>query len=148
MPKTITLPIGGMTGAACQARVQRALSKADGVTTASVNLMTNSASVTYDEAETNPERLVEVVRHVGYDAEIPKAPLSAMQAQREQDDDRESEYRSLRTRAAVTLVVGLATMFAPMTVTTWRVLLVVTTLVMVWPGRDFYIRAWRAAKHG
>src|SRR5581483_6457789 len=29
-----------------------------------------------------------------------------------------------------------------------RILLVATTLVMAWAGRDFYVRAWRAARHG
>ena len=48
--KTISLPVTGMTCAACQARVQRALAKEPGVTSASVNLMTNSASVAYDPA--------------------------------------------------------------------------------------------------
>ena len=49
MSKTISIGVTGMTCAACQARVQRALTKAPGVERASVNLMTNDASVTYDD---------------------------------------------------------------------------------------------------
>ena len=52
----ITLPVDGMTCAACQATVQRALTKAPGVTKAAVNLMTNEATVHYDPAATDPSR--------------------------------------------------------------------------------------------
>ena len=49
----ITLPVEGMTCAACQATVQRALTTAPGVTKAAVNLMTNEATVHYDPAATD-----------------------------------------------------------------------------------------------
>ena len=45
----ITLPVTGMHCAACQSRVQSALAATPGVSDASVNLMMNSAAVTYDE---------------------------------------------------------------------------------------------------
>ena len=51
----ITLPVGGMTCAACQASVQRALNAAPGVHRAAVNLMTNEASVVYDPRIASPE---------------------------------------------------------------------------------------------
>ncbi|HEX4682388.1 MAG TPA: heavy metal translocating P-type ATPase [Gemmatimonadaceae bacterium] len=147
-PSTITLPIGGMTCAACQARVQRALAKADGVSAASVNLMTNTASVTFDERQTDAGRLVDVVRSVGYEAEIPAAPRSASESERALDHERDAEYHFLRTRAAVSFVIGMAAMLAPMTRSVWWVLLVATTVVMAWAGRSFYVRAWRALRHG
>ena len=46
----ITIPVEGMTCAACQARVQKALQRQPGVLDASVNLMMNNAAVTYDPA--------------------------------------------------------------------------------------------------
>ena len=50
-PVRLTIPVSGMTCAACQARVQRALEKTPGVSDASVNLMTNSASVAFDPTQ-------------------------------------------------------------------------------------------------
>ncbi|MGC2582244.1 MAG: heavy metal-associated domain-containing protein, partial [Acidobacteriaceae bacterium] len=44
---TITLPVIGMSCAACQTHVERALRETAGVREASVNLLTNSARVTY-----------------------------------------------------------------------------------------------------
>ncbi|HVS61377.1 MAG TPA: heavy metal-associated domain-containing protein [Gemmatimonadaceae bacterium] len=45
---SISFPVTGMTCAACQARVQRALAAEPGVIDASVNLVTKSAAVRYD----------------------------------------------------------------------------------------------------
>ena len=45
--ETVTLSIGGMTCASCTAHVERALSKVPGVVTASVNLASEKATVTF-----------------------------------------------------------------------------------------------------
>ena len=62
----VTIPVKGMTCAACQARVQRALQAKPGVLDASVNLMLKSAVVTYDPTATSPMVLVEAIRETGY----------------------------------------------------------------------------------
>ena len=67
----ITFPVGGMTCAACQSSVERALTRTPGVRQASVNLMLHSATVTYDPAVVPLSGLLEVVRDVGYEAELP-----------------------------------------------------------------------------
>src|SRR5690606_40207547 len=64
----IELKIGGMTCAACAARVERRLQKLDGVT-AAVNLATERATVTYP-AELTPEQLIEQVEKAGYTAAV------------------------------------------------------------------------------
>src|SRR5688572_27764911 len=68
---TVTIPVDGMTCAACSARVQRALQRAPGVADASVNLMLRNAVVSFDAAATSPDRLVDVIRDTGYGAELP-----------------------------------------------------------------------------
>ena len=50
-----TIPVSGMTCAACSARIQRTLERREGVSAANVNLMTGAATVTYDPAATGPE---------------------------------------------------------------------------------------------
>jgi P-type Cu+ transporter len=45
---TITLPVAGMTCAACQANVQRALARTPGVQQATVNLMLHEAAIVFD----------------------------------------------------------------------------------------------------
>ena len=66
-----------MTCAACQATVQRALTRAPGVTKAAVNLMTNEATVHYDPAGTDPARLVAAINDTGYVSHLPAAGSSA-----------------------------------------------------------------------
>ncbi|HVF55508.1 MAG TPA: heavy metal translocating P-type ATPase [Pyrinomonadaceae bacterium] len=63
----IDLPITGMTCAACARRIERSLSKAPGVASASVNFANQRATVEYDARQTNVRQLVETVRDVGYD---------------------------------------------------------------------------------
>jgi Cu+-exporting ATPase len=64
-----------MTCAACAGRIERALSKAPGVTEASVNLATERASVHYDPAATTPADLADVVRGAGYDVPTAETAL-------------------------------------------------------------------------
>ncbi len=81
----ITLPVEGMTCAACQASVQKALQRQPGVLDASVNLMMKNAAVTYDPAVTGPEALVEAVRDTGYEAELPRPEQTAFAEQEARD---------------------------------------------------------------
>jgi len=63
----IDLPITGMTCAACARRIERKLSKAPGVQSASVNFATSRATVQYDAAATGVRELIGAVKEVGYD---------------------------------------------------------------------------------
>ena len=71
MSETVTIPVGGMTCAACQASVQKALEREQGVLKASVSLMLKSADVSFDPASTSPAALVEAIRRTGYEAALP-----------------------------------------------------------------------------
>ncbi len=114
MPNSLTLPVRGMTCAACQARVQRSLEKTPGVTQASVNLMLHSATVAFDPAQVSPEGLVHVIRDAGYDADLPAGPQSAAEAQTELEQDLDHDYLEYRWKAAWSLGLGLAAMIVSM----------------------------------
>src|SRR5947209_9942745 len=62
----VDLPITGMTCAACARRIERKLSKAEGVERASVNFATSRATVEYQHARTGLRQLIGVVKDVGY----------------------------------------------------------------------------------
>jgi Cu+-exporting ATPase len=62
----VSLPVSGMTCAACARRVEKALSGTAGVSAASVNLATEKATVEYDAASVGLPRLVEAVEGAGY----------------------------------------------------------------------------------
>ena len=184
----VTIPVSGMTCAACQGRVQRTLEKTPGVTDAAVNLMTGNATVAFDPAVATAEQLVERIRATGYGAELPQPSRSVAEEQAERDQAQAMEYRDLRLRAGLSAAVGLVAMLLSMPlmaanarlglgptmdpflgwvmrvldpavarVFPWLytvsprgiefLLLVLTTGVMAWAGRSFYLRAWSAFRH-
>jgi Cu+-exporting ATPase len=110
----VTLPVEGMTCAACQANVQRALTATPGVTRAAVNLMMHEATVHYDPSATDPSKLVAAINDTGYVSRMPTS--STLEAgedeQREQAQTR--EYAELRTKSLVSLALGAAAMIASM----------------------------------
>ena len=68
-----TFDVGGMTCAACQAHVDRAVSKLDGVQSVAVNLLAGSMLVDYDPAQVTPDDICTAVDRAGYSA----SPVSA-----------------------------------------------------------------------
>ncbi|MGH7655253.1 MAG: heavy metal translocating P-type ATPase [Gemmatimonadaceae bacterium] len=148
---TLELPVTGMHCAACVGRVQHAV-EGDGVSSAVVNLMTNSATVVYDPAVVQPEALVERIKATGYGATLPAGTQSDAERQEDQDRARRAEYLDFRRKGIVALAAGAALMAVPMHyATTYRAWpwaqLVITTAVMAWAGRAFYSRAWTAFRH-
>ena len=57
--------VEGMSCAACSARVEKAVSKLEGVTSCSVSLLTNSMGV---EGDVSPEAVIRAVKEAGYGA--------------------------------------------------------------------------------
>lgn len=60
--------VGGMTCAACQAHVDRAVSKLEGVQSVAVNLLAGSMLVDYDPAQISPDDICTAVDRAGYSA--------------------------------------------------------------------------------
>ncbi len=110
----ITIPVSGMTCAACQARVQRTLAKQPGVADASVNLMMQSAAVKYDPSVITPEDLVQAIRKTGYGAELASPDQTAFEEQEERDRAQAEEARLLRRKAIASGVAGIIAMVISM----------------------------------
>ena len=144
----VELVIGGMTCAACAARVQAKLNKVTGVT-ASVNLSTERAYVSAPATVSAPD-LIGVVEAAGYTAELARP---AAQAGPEQD---EAAVRRLRRRLVLALVF-----FVPLTDVSmmlsifpwtrfpgWQWLLVSLAVpVATWAAWPFHAAALRQARH-
>jgi len=147
---TCTIPVTGMTCAACSGRVQRSLERTPGVGAATVNLMTGEATVAFDPGAVQPEQLVSVIRQVGYGAELPSVSRDAEQAFEAQEQDRSAEIRTLRQKLWVALVpaVILMIMGHPHGAAGRWIGLALTLPVVGWSGRHFYARAWAGLRHG
>jgi P-type Cu+ transporter len=156
-----SLDIGGMTCASCVGRVQKALVRVDGVVAASVNLATETATVTYDPAEVSAEVLAEAVGRAGYAATPRRAahttdlrPTDEEDAVDDLDARRDVEIAHLKRRWQVALVTGLSlmgVMYVPFYIDTmdWLMplILVIATAVQLWAGADIYRLAWAAARN-
>jgi Cu+-exporting ATPase len=113
-PVRVTIPVSGMTCAACQSFIQRTLVDQAGVQAATVNLMLNIATVTFDPGVTSASALVDTIRGTGYGAEIPARDSSVLEAQQANDAGQLREYKQLRLKAAVSLIAGFFAMLLSM----------------------------------
>ena len=75
----INLQIDGMTCQACASRIEKVLNKKDFVANASVNFAGETAQVEYDDAQTTPEELMQIIQKTGYQAAIKTTALPEMQ---------------------------------------------------------------------
>jgi P-type Cu+ transporter len=114
LPTQITVPVEGMTCAACQAHVQRALRRTPGVTEASVNLMMHSATVTYDARVLSPDRLVAAITASGYDARLPEPEVDALAEDQAREAAQQAEYREFLSKAVTALALGVLAMVLSM----------------------------------
>ena len=149
--ETARISVTGMTCAACQANVQRALQREAGVAEAAVNLMTAIATVTYDPQQVTPTGLVGAIRAAGYGATLPDTARSAIVEQERRDAETAEEFASFKRKAIATGVIGVV-MMAAMPIAhhlPWATLvqLLVTLGVMTTAGRHFYVRAWQGLTH-
>ncbi|HOV62570.1 MAG TPA: cation transporter, partial [Spirochaetia bacterium] len=106
--KTDTVAVGGMTCASCAAAVERSLRKLDGVNEASVNLATEKATVTYDQARVKAIDIREAIRKAGYTPIEKSEPLDT-EAER-----KEREVRSLKVRFFVSLAFAVPLLYLAM----------------------------------
>jgi Cu+-exporting ATPase len=112
--RRITIPVTGMTCAACQSFVQRTLQEQPGISEAAVNLMLQNATVAYDPAATSPEQIVAAVQSTGYGAELPSETESALELQQERDREQAREYGALKLKAGISLAAGAVAMLLSM----------------------------------
>jgi len=72
--QTLTLPVRGMHCASCQARIERALGKMEGVDLAVVNLAAETLALTYDPAVVDIKAVAERVAGLGFTLEVADKP--------------------------------------------------------------------------
>ena len=153
---SIELAVEGMTCASCVGRVERALQAVPGVERAAVNLATGRATVQGHVAE---QALVDAIAGAGYRAAPldPLAPAGVDEATERRDAERRALGRDVLVAAALALPVFLLEMGTHLVPgmhawvdqaigiqRSWLLQFVLTTLVLVFPGRRFYTTGFPA----
>ncbi|CEP37789.1 MULTISPECIES: heavy metal translocating P-type ATPase [unclassified Halomonas] len=144
------LAISGMTCASCVNSVQKALERTEGVDTASVNFGTHSAQV-FGSAET--QALIAAVESAGYGAE----PIVDMrEAERTRAEQDAKTYQKRLRGSAISLALAVPLMMSmfffhphPMGMGRlyWLVIGLLTLGILAFPGRHFFVNAWKQLKH-
>jgi Cu+-exporting ATPase len=145
-PETVNLKVTGMTCAACQIHVQKALEAVPGVASASVNLMAHTAQIT-SATPLDTATLIAAIHNSGYEASLPGAmdmgsPLMDMEGGR------------LGLRALLALIAGTVAMTLTMTIMApslqqplhWFLCLL-SLAVILFAAPEIYTAALRAARH-
>ncbi len=150
----VELSIKGMSCASCVSRVEGALRHVPGVLTASVNLSTERARLTYLPQPDVLQKAMEAVADTGYHATV-VGDESSNDWEREQ---REKNYQQLLRKlifgAALSVIILLGS-FAELfpflndipEQMRWIFLFLLTTPVLAYSGAQFYTSAWKALKH-
>lgn len=143
-----TFPVAGMSCASCAARVDKTLNKQAGVKSAAVNYASATATVSYDASQCSPEALRQAVRAAGYDLLIEEKK----QAADELEQARTAHFRALRSRTIWAVVLSVPIMIISMGFMEWTlggwITWLLSTPVVFWLGRDFFVNAWRQLRHG
>ena len=86
--------VTGMTCSACSSRVEKCVSKLEGVKEVSVNLLTNSMQVEFNDAVIQEQGIIDAVVHAGYGASVQgkKETFSGKQKTRKEGTDPVKEH--------------------------------------------------------
>ncbi|MGA3287791.1 MAG: heavy metal translocating P-type ATPase [Bacteroidota bacterium] len=160
---TLTLPVEGMTCASCVARVEKTLKKIDGVQIANVNLATETVALSFDPARTSLDVLAKAVDGAGYKLVLPAIPSESSLGfeQKQLSEGSQKSYRQLKREFFFSLTLAIPILLVNMlSMTAWfmshiplsmdevnKLLLILTTPVMIVSGKRFFRPAWKLAQH-
>ncbi len=143
----LSLPVMGMTCAACAISVESMISAQPGVDKAEVNYATQSVKVSYHPDQVQPSAFQKAVQSIGYDL-----ILDAEGGKQKQEEAQQSNYQALKKRmtAAALLslpVVAIGMFFMNIQYANYYMLALTTPVLFVF-GKNFFINAFKQARHG
>ncbi|MCB0810338.1 MAG: heavy metal translocating P-type ATPase [Flavobacteriales bacterium] len=142
-----TIPVTGMTCASCVSSVETMLLATPGVLKAAVNLATNTVQVVYVPGVIDERGMQKVIQSIGYDLVIEQE----QSATTDLEEIQRERMRSLKQRLIASIVlsvplvvIGMVLMHEPWA--NFVMWLLATPVVLVF-GRQFFINAWKQARH-
>ncbi len=147
--RKITLPVTGMSCAGCAVSVESMLQNTAGVQEAAVNYANQSVQVSYYPEQISLDDMDTVLQGIGYGLILEEEEDDAQAAQQALQ---EAHYRQLKRRtigagalAIPVMVLGMFFMHMPYVN---YVMMVMTLPVLAYFGKDFFVNAWKQARHG
>lgn len=153
-PETI-LKIGGMHCASCALNIETALKKTGGITSANVSFPLEQAKITYDPEIVSIPEIKKAIENVGYTAseKVDKTEADREQRARESEIKRQKTNLIIAVALAVPISFGdmgrnLGWAFVPEILKNDYLLFILATIVMLFPGRQFFEGTYKGLKHG
>lgn len=111
-----TYHVTGMSCSACSSRVEKAVSKLEGIEKASVNLLTNSMQVDYDETVLTGQAIIDAVVKAGYGASLAgrQAGTKNSSSQASPSNAAEQEVKQMKRRLLWSIVFLIPTVYIAM----------------------------------
>lgn len=143
-----TLPVLGLNCASCAAKAESTVKQQQGVVDASVNFATGNLTVEYLSNITDASKLQKAVQSVGYDLLIEdegkqKETLEVIHAKK---------LKTLKTKTIWAILLSLPVVIIGMFFMNMPyanlIMWLLSTPVVFWLGRDFFVNAWKQAQHG
>ncbi len=143
-----TFPVLQMSCASCAISAESIVKGLDGISNASVNFATATLSVEYQPEVITPEQIRAAVQDGGYDLLIEDDKDTAADTL---EDIHKKKFNVLKRKtifaAIFSLPVVIIGMFLMDISYANEIMWVLSTPVIFWLGRDFFINAWKQAKH-
>lgn len=143
-PQFITLPVEGMTCASCVVAIEKAIKNLDGVQQVSANLALGNVSITYDEEKVSKTNFIEKIIEAGYHSPIQN---TGNQTEKKSKETNELSVRQLLWVYLLALPVAVLGMFFHSYRPGQILSFVLTTLLILFPARVLFIRAWNQIVH-
>ena len=140
-------PVIGMTCAGCAISVESMFKATAGVFDAGVNFANNTAWAEYDTLKTNPQALKKSIQSIGYDLIIDTENSAEMQESLQIKNYQELKSRTIWASILAFPVFVIGMFFMDMPYGTW-ISMLLSAPVVFWFGRNFFINAWKQARHG
>ncbi len=142
-----TFPVTGMSCASCAASVETTLKEEPGVINVAVNYANSSASVEYAPKVADIAHFKKSVQSSGYDLIIENSETVTDELEKQ----KQSDYQKLRKRAILSIVfsvpiVLIGMVFTKIPYADYIMWALATAVVFIF-GKQFFISAWKQAKH-
>jgi Cu2+-exporting ATPase len=141
-----SFPVLEMTCGACAVSVESMLSSLEGVKSAAVNFATQSALLEYDPSIVSPAQMQATVQSIGYDLVIDKDNQEQIV-----EEAQTNHYKTVRKKtiwsailSAPAIIIGMFYMDMPYA--NW-IMMALSTPVVFYFGRSFFINAWKQARN-
>lgn len=142
-----TFPVLGMTCASCAGSAESIVKHADGVVHAAVNFATGNLTVEYLPNMTDASGLQKAVQSVGFDLLIEDESTQ----QETLEAIHEKKFRTLKNKTIWAIILSLPVVVIGMFFMDMpygnEIMWAFSTPVVLWLGKDFFINAWKQAKH-